>query len=261
MDRLLSRLERRFGRFAIENLTLFIVGGMALVFVLAQISPEYVAALVLDLKRVRAGEVWRLFTYLFLPTTFQPLWFIFSLYMTYLIGTNLESEWGAFKYNVFYLMGMAGTTLAAYLTGGAQGNEYLNLSLFLAFATLFPEIEFRLYFILPVKVKWLGLLSAGFLVFSFVLGDWTTRGAIIAAVANYFLFFGGHLLQIVRGRHVRAVQAARRASLSSVPPPRETRACAICGASEDDGADIRVCTCEKCGGKPRNLCLPHARSH
>lgn len=235
---------------------------MAVVFVLASIRPEFTDLLTLDLARVRAGQVWRLFTYLFLPESDSPIWVLLSFYWLWLVGSNLENEWGPLKFNVYYLVGMIGTTVAAWVTGGAVGNFWLNTSLYLAFATVFPDFELYLFFILRVKVKWLGLLLAAVLVFEAVTGSWATRGAIIAALANYFLFFAGQMQYLFRARQLEVQQAVRRAS-SRPPPPIKTgtRVCAICGAKEEDGADIRVCSCEKCGGKPRDLCLEHARKH
>ena len=124
MDRLLARLERRLGKFAIERLITFIVGGMAIVYVLSLGAPHYQTLLTLDISKVRSGQVWRLFTDLFLPTAHSPFWFLISLDFTYLVGSSLENEWGAFKFNVFYLMGMVGTTIAAFATHGAQGNDF-----------------------------------------------------------------------------------------------------------------------------------------
>ncbi|MDF2698262.1 MAG: hypothetical protein K0S65_6645, partial [Labilithrix sp.] len=100
MDRLLARLERKLGRFAIERLTTFIVGGMAIVFVLAYAKPEIIDYLTLDPSRV-LKEPWRFVTYFFIPTSMKLVWILFSLYWTWLVGTNLENEWGAFKFNVF----------------------------------------------------------------------------------------------------------------------------------------------------------------
>jgi membrane associated rhomboid family serine protease len=260
MDRLLARLERRFGKYAVENLTVVIVGGMAAVFVVGMMNPRFLELLVLDLEQVKRGQVWRLFTYLFLPTSGSMLWILLSIYWVWLIGSNLEAEWGAFKFNVYYLVGMLGTTAAAWLVGGGATNEYLNHSLFFAFATLFPDFEIFLFFLLRIKVKWLALLDAGYLALSFFEGSSIQRAAIVAALLNYFLFFSGTLWALLRSRNLQVRQAARRASLER--PPRATggRTCAICGKSEDDGADIRVCSCAKCGG-PRTLCLEHARNH
>ncbi len=260
MEKLLSRLELRLGRFAIQRLTTFIVGGMALAFVLSQVREEFLALLVLDLRQVAEGQVWRLVTYLFVPPAQSPIWLLFALYMTWLIGSNLENEWGAFKFNVFYLLGMLGTTAAALITGHAQGNTWINASLFFAFATVFPDFQILIFFVLPVRVKWLGMLAAAGIVYQFAMGDLSTRAAIGAAMINYLLFFGGHLAALVRGRRLSVRQAARRTSMRPAAPAAESKVCAICGARQSDGADIRVCSCEKCGG-PRQLCLEHARNH
>jgi membrane associated rhomboid family serine protease len=260
MDRLLARLERKLGRFAIERLTTFIVGGMALVFVLAFAKPELIGRLTLDPDRA-LHEPWRFVTYLFLPTSSSLFWVLFSLYWTWLVGTNLEHEWGAFKLNVYYLLGAIGTTAAAWLTHQPQGNFWLNTSLFFAFATLFPNYEILIFFILPVRVKWLALLTLGLVGFYFVMGDLGVKAAIAVALGNYLLFFAGHLIGLARGKRLEARQAIRRGSLRPDPVKDVTdRVCAICGARQDAGADIRVCTCEKCGG-PRQLCLEHARNH
>jgi membrane associated rhomboid family serine protease len=271
MERLLSRLERHFGRFAISGLPMLIVAGMAIVLVLGMLQPAYLAMLELDIPRVfgrggaRFPEVWRLVTYLFLPRSMSPIWAFFQLWWTWFVLSNLESAWGAFKLNAFYLVGMLGTTAAAVIVGGAEGNVWLTLSAFLALATIYPDYEILVFFVLPLKLKWIALLSVAPVAISFFLGGWDDRAAILAGFTNYFLFCGGILVDALRGRRIEVRQAARRAN--QVAEKRDSarptggRVCAICGAKEDDGADIRVCSCEKCGGKPRTLCLEHARNH
>src|SRR5271170_2215547 len=129
MERLLARLERRIGRFAFPNLTWVIVCAMGVVFVLSMLKPEFEQSLTLDLGAVKHGQVWRLFTYLFIPPNAQfcglpkPIVMLFALYFIWLMGTNLESEWGAFKYNMFWLVGMIGTTVAAVIAGGGATNQ------------------------------------------------------------------------------------------------------------------------------------------
>lgn len=271
MDRLLARLERTFlGKLAVPHLTLLIVGGMAVAFVLGAMRPEFLQALELDLGAVRAGQVWRLFTFLFIPPRMSPIWVIFALYMTYLFGSNLESNWGTFKFNVFYALGALGTVGAAWITGMPQGSFWLNTSLFLAFANVFPTYEIYIFFILPVRVKWLGLLTGGYLAYAALTGDMGMRAAIAVAMVNYFVFFARTLVDLMRGRSAEVRQRARRAGFtqggatgSRRPPPSDVvkaRVCAICGARQDEGADIRVCTCPKCAPK-RELCLEHARNH
>jgi membrane associated rhomboid family serine protease len=268
MDRLLARLERTLGRFAIERLITFIVGGMAIVFLLSQAKPEFLSYLRLDPSRA-LKEPWRFVTYLFIPPSDSTIWVLFALYWTWLIGANLEQEWGAFKLNVYYLIGALGTTAAAWITGEPQANFWLNTSLFFAFATVFPNYEIYVFFIIPIRVKWLALLTLAFVGLNFFAGDIGVKAAIAVALGNYLLFFAGHLLALARGQQLQMRQAVRRTQFRPAKTERTSdvgsaasasRACAICGARQDEGADIRVCSCEKCGG-PRELCLEHARNH
>ena len=263
MDRFLAKLERNYGKFAFGHLTEFIVGGMALVFVLNRLRGGFADQLVLDPDAVMRGQVWRLVTYLFLPRTDSILFILFALSWAYTIGTSLQAEWGALKLNVFYFLGMLGTTAAAWIVGGAVGNTWLNMSCLLAFATLFPEFEFNPIIFIPlsVKVKWFGILVGLYALYKALSGDWYDRAAIAAALGNYFLFFGGHLIGMMRSRNLVVRQTARRGeNLDVSEKPTGGRSCAICGKAEDDDADIRKCTCDKC--KPfRNLCLEHARNH
>ncbi len=262
MDRLLARLERSFlGKLAIPNLTTFIVGGMAIVFVLGMLRDGYLEFLALD-PRLVPTQPWRLVTYLFLPPATSPIWVLFALYFTWLIGSNLENEWGAFKLNAYYHVGAIGTTVAALVTKQPQTNVWLNFTLYFAFVTLFPDYEILIFFVLPVRIKWVALIGGAFIVYSFLVGSLGEKAAIGAAFANYLLFFAEHGLSLLKGRRLEVRQRARRAAqgTSTRPPKPAGRACAICGARQDDGADIRVCSCEKCGG-PRDLCLEHARNH
>jgi membrane associated rhomboid family serine protease len=260
MDRLLARLERRIGRYAIPNLILFVVGGMAIVWVLSQSRPDFVGRLVLDMDDVKRGQVWRLVTFLFIPPPSSAIWVLVNLYFTWWVGSSLEQHWGSFKFNVYYFIGAAATIVAA-LIAGPTSNTWLDASLFLAFATIFPDVTILLFFILPIRVKWLGIIAAVGIAVAFALGDWVTRASIIAALVNYILFFGAHWRQLWRQRGLAVRQRARREQFRSNAPVFGQRVCAICGVREADGADIRVCSCEKCGGQPRSLCLEHARNH
>lgn len=259
MDRLLTRLERRFGRWAIHNLTWYIVGLGAVVFALEFAKPGFTSMLTLDPELVKRGEVWRLITFLFIPLDASPIFIFFALYLTWMFGTSLEAEWGAFRYNVFYLLGMLGTAAAAFVTGEPASNVYLNTTIFLAFATIFPDFTLLLFFILPVKVKWLGWLAAAGLVVTIATAPLGHKIAVVVAVANYLIFFQGHIRQVFRRSATRARSAAQRTKFQ--PPPPRVRRCAICGKSDDQpDVDIRVCSCDRCG-KPTEYCLEHARNH
>lgn len=269
MERLLARLERRFRRLAIPGLPKLLAGGMGIAYLGTMARPALGEMLLLDRRAILAGQAWRLLSWLFIPPDDLflglhggPIMVMFGIYMTWLFGSALEDEWGTFKLNAFFFAGVLGTVVAGMATGHPMDNGAFMLSLFLAYATLFPDTVFRIMFILPVRAKWLGLLAAAGIALNVIVGGWGTRFATIASVGNYLLFFAGHWWDWWKDRNLRVRQAARRARGEGAPGPKVGgRRCAICGASEDDGADIRVCTCDKCGGKPRTLCLEHARNH
>ncbi len=264
VEALLRRLERRFGSYAVERLAFSIACGMVAVFLFVQYSPSFEGRLTLDLDRVKAGEVWRLFSFILLPTSRNWIWFFFGVLWFASVGQTLEDRLGAFRFNVYYLLGMLGTLAAALITGDAVGNVWLNSSLILAFATLFPDYPVRLYFVLEVRMKWIGFLTAGVMVFQVISATWPVRAALLAAMSNYFLFFGAELIAAWRGHRMGVRQEARKVEAPIGPRALGGRACAMCGAAEDNGADIRVCSCETCKaaiGVSRMLCLEHARNH
>ena len=154
---------------------------------------DIVEKFILIPSKIMEGEVWRLITYIFLPPTLSLIWIIFVLMFYYMIGTGLESTWGSFKYNIYYLIGMVGTTVAAFISGYGTDAMYLNLSLLLAFAYLYPNHEILLFMILPVKIKYLAYIDLVFLVFSFVSGDLSVKLAIVASLVNFLIFFGKDL--------------------------------------------------------------------
>jgi membrane associated rhomboid family serine protease len=261
MERFLARLERRFGRYAIPNLILYVIGGTAVVWAASMQHPETQVRLMLDWDDVRRGQYWRLITFVFVPPHSSTFSLFLNLYFMWWVGSSLEQHWGAFKFDVYYFAGVVSLIVAAMITGAAS-NLWLNdASLLLAFATLFPDVEILLFFVLPIRVKWLGILGAAVVAFFFATGGWITRASIGASLAGYLLFFSGHWWDAWRGRSVIVRQRARRREIESSAPALGQRACAICGAREADGADIRVCSCEKCGKKPRALCLEHSRNH
>ena len=228
---LLDSLERRFGRFAIPGLIRIVAGFNALVFVLARLNPQFVQMLDLDRSAILHGEVWRLVTYIFIPTTNNPIWIVFVLLFLWFIGEGLERAWGAFRLNLFYLLGMIGTTIAAFFFGSNFSNTMLNASLFFAFARFYPEEVIYVFFILPVKVKWLAWISAALLLFGFVSSPNSYRMAVIAALANYIIFFGPEIVRAARNRH-ETVTRRRRFEEKSRPEEEALHHCAICGATE-----------------------------
>ena len=187
----LDKLERKFGRFAIPGLMRIIVIGMTLVFCCNLLFPQVnlLSYLYFSPTLIAQGQVWRVFTFLFLPPETSLIFILFSLYFYYFIGNSLENQWGSFRFNVYYLVGIIGTIIAGFIAGGAT-NSYLNLSLFFAFAAIFPDMQVLLFFLIPIKVKWLALVDAVLFAFQLLFGTWSTRAVIIASLINFLLFFG-----------------------------------------------------------------------
>jgi hypothetical protein len=269
MDRLLTSLERRFGRLAPTGLTLYLVGLQGLVYLVLMVRPDFAQALVLSPEALAGGEVWRLVTFLFLPWqvgggVLGPVWTFFALMLLHTIGTALEQAWGAFRFDAFLLVGIL-ATVASSLFFGSVTNEYLLTSMWLAFAVEFPAYEILLFFVLPVKMQWLGLLSGAFLVYQLVMAPLPAKAGVLVAMGAFLLFCGGTLLSRLRGqRRVQARGAALQRFRDIAAPPKRERVCARCGKSERDDPklEFRVCSCEvKCGGKLTEYCLEHARSH
>lgn len=200
--RVLDRLEKKFGHLAIRGLMLYIVALNLAVFLLALVDPSgnLTGKLALVPSQVFKGEVWRLITYIFIPPSASVLWILFTLYFYYLIGTSLEHEWGSFRFNVYYFVGMIGTTCAAFITGGQATAVYLNLSLFLAFASLYPNYEILLFFLVPVKMKYLAWLNWLFIAYTVVFQPIPMKIAAIVSIINYFVFFGTELWDNLKAR-------------------------------------------------------------
>ena len=209
MEKFINLLERRIRRFAIRDLMKYVSFGM-IAFYLASFffqgtitvlgrEQTFLGLLVLDRDALFAGQVWRLISYIFLPPDMSLLFLLLSVYLYYMIGTNLERQWGSARFNIYYLIGMFGTTVAALLVGFGT-NTFLNYSLFFAFAALFPNVEFRIFFFLPVKVKYLAYLNAAFFAYSFVVGDWSVRAMILVSLLNFFLFFSGRVFLRIKVR-------------------------------------------------------------
>lgn len=228
---ILDRLEKHLGRFAVPGLIRYVVGLNALVFVLAAIQPEYLQALALDRQAILRGEVWRAVSWIFIPETKSVFWIFFYLIFTWWIGETLEQNWGTFRMNAYYFLGMLLCILSALAFGASGGNFFLNLSLFLAVATLAPDFEILLFLILPVKMKWIAIISlvapAGYLLF----GSLAERMMVLMCLGNYLLFFGPGF---VRAWMDSSKTAARRKKFAAIAKSHtETlHRCEVCGLTE-----------------------------
>ena len=241
----LDRAERHLGRLAVPHLTLILVIGQVLFFLLGASSPQtgLLDLMRLDIHKVLAqGEVWRLITFLFIPPDSHPIFLFFAWYLFYLMGTALERHWGAFRFNLFVLIGWLGTAAIAFLPPGLPvTNTYLAGSVFLAFAFLFPDFQILLFFILPVRIKWLALITWIQYAVSFLLADnWTERFVILATVGNFLLFFGQAIARRMRSANRRMTLQATAIRDNRIPTHR-CRVCGITNLSHPD-TDFRYCT-------------------
>ncbi len=188
--KLLDQLERKHPNWGIPNLMMHITILTAIVYIMSLFRIDFVNFLYLTRAGVLQGQVWRLITFVLVPPSWSPIWILFILYLYYFIGNTLESTWGTLKFTAYYGICILATIAAAMIFGGGYDGTYVNLSLFLAFAFLYPNYEFLLFFILPVKVKYLAYLDLAFLAISFFTNTLTVKLAIIASLAGFLLFFG-----------------------------------------------------------------------
>ena len=194
----ITKLERKYGRFCIPNLINILIGGQILVYAIELFVNQYISFyLSLSRSALFAGQIWRLFTFVFIPQSTSPLGLVLTLYFYYLIGNTLENTWGDFQFNVYYLCGMLGAILAAALTGYGT-SYYINLSLFFAFAMLYPDFQVLLFFIIPIKMKYMALFSGALCLIDLLMGGWSTRAAVLLSLANFLLFFGGDFFRTVK---------------------------------------------------------------
>ncbi|PYI94646.1 MAG: hypothetical protein DME97_01325 [Verrucomicrobia bacterium] len=245
--RMLDKLERRLGFIAIPGLIRIVVGFTALAYVLTFLNPEIFSVLDLKPERIRHGEIWRLITYIFIPRgiggagSLQPLWVVLALWFLWFIGEKLEAVWGPFRTTLYFLVGMIGTTIAAFLFGAQFSNSMLGLSIFFATAWFCPDEVIYVLFILPMKFKWLAWISAAFLLLGFATGPLSEKAAMIAAFSNFFIFFGPEIVH--RVRHRQEVSSRRKRFEEQARPEDEPlHRCTTCGATEltDPSLEFRV---------------------
>lgn len=280
----MGKFERKYGKYAIKNLSLMLILCYACGTVISMINPTFLYYLTLDPYKILHGQVWRLVTWIVSPPSSSNLFFLLiTLYFYYSLGTALERTWGDYRYNMYIFSGMIFTVLGSFLLMGYSylfegatvayyGEEYyfsvmasyfstyyVNMSIFLAFAATFPDIQVLLMFFIPIKVKWMGIIYAAMLVYEFVSYPYYLRFVIAASLLNFIVFF-----ITSRGKiHYSPKQVKRRQEFR-----RETRRaaavtkhkCAICGQTEEDNPDLEFRFCSKCNGN-YEYCQNHLFTH
>lgn len=307
-------MERKIGKYAIHHLTLVMIGCYVIGYVLQLINPNAVSFMTLDPVYILQGQVWRIITWIIIPPesmSTDGLGIFFTLVMLFFylsIGDSLEKSWGAFRYNVFIFGGMLITVIAAFLCyfifsailgqpvgiGGAFSTYYITTSIFLAFAATFPDARVMLYFVIPIKVKWLGILYAAFFVYDMVgyfrliisggIFYWIYVIAMIASLLNFIIFFFStrsfHRFSPGEQKRRRDFRKAMEHANRAAPPggyaerasekskgtsfpagnslPRHR--CEICGRTEISNPELEFRYCSKCSGN-HEYCMDHLFTH
>ena len=268
----LDKLERKFGKYAIHNLMYYIIILYILGLVIQMVNPSlYTQWLGLDAEAILHGQIWRIVTFIIQPPNASFLFMAFALYFYYMVGQALEYMWGAFRFNVYIFGGMIFTVLGALLLyviygvntpismGGSFSTYYINMTIFLAFAMCYPDMRIMLYFIIPIKMKWMAGIYAALIIYEMIISSWGGRVAIIASVLNFLIFF--FTTRNYRSVSPKEVHRKRTYHRQVQQPKGVTRhKCAICGRTELDDPNLEFRFCSKCNGN-YEYCQDHLFTH
>ena len=294
----LNRLERKLGRYAVPNLMLYMIVLYGAGFLLEMMAPTfYIRWLSLDVYRILHGEVWRLVTFVLQPPSDNLFWVFLELYIYYSIGRSLESMWGSFRFNVYFFSGLLFQIVAAFLfygiaclvlgqgmvyvsTVGIGSMYYVNRSMFLAYFVMMPNATFLMFFLIPVKAKWLGILYGalmGYEAISIITHYGFRAGgpyalAIVVSVLNFIIFF----LATRNYRRISPSEMKRKAEFRRKMHDAKWESgnvvefrgrnvitrhkCAICGRTELDDDSLEFRFCSKCEGN-YEYCSDHLYTH
>ena len=274
----LDKLERKLGRFAIPNLTVYLLVGYVIGFGIVNLMRDMVGYLTLEPALILRGQVWRLISWVLIPPTDNLISLVFLVLLYYSLGTALERTWGSFRYNVYIFSGLLFTVLAVfglyafyYFRYGVEvplsmigliGTNYITMSIFLAFAAIYPNMEVMLYFILPIKMKWMALVYVVLAGYDFINGGIGIRVAIGASLLNFVIFF----LSTRNFKRFGPREQARKAKFKKQSRPHMTytngahHRCAVCGRTELDDPCLEFRFCSKCNGN-YEYCQDHLFTH
>lgn len=280
----LNKMERKFGRYAIKNLTMFIIATYVLGYVLEFVAPNLTVYLLLDPYYILHGQIWRLVSWLLIPPESLDIFTIIMLFFYYSIGTTLERTWGSFRYNVYIFGGILWTIIGSFvlyiillvqygtgvpfeMMGYAFTTYYVSMAIFLGFAMTYPDMQVLLYFIIPLKIKYLAYLDVAYLVYAMVRGNIFSRIVIICSLMNAIIYF----LMTRNYRRIDPREIHRKQTFKkAVNPGSINRArtgsaisrhkCAICGRTELDDPTLEFRFCSRCNGN-YEYCQDHLFNH
>ena len=278
----IDKLERKFGRFGIPNLTIYMIVCYVIGYALMIVNPGILNWLSLEPAYILRGQVWRLVTWvLYPPSTSGVLWFAIAvLFLYYPIGTSLERTIGTFKYTLYILSGVIFTILGAFilyfllggnvLVGNVFSTYYISLSTFLAYAMCYPDMQVLLMFIIPVKMKWMAIFYVVIVVYEMIqyimAGAWYLVIPIVASLLNFIIFyFGTKDFSRYNPKEVHRRNEFRRAMepqgrMKSGSGSVTKHKCAICGRTELDDPNLEFRFCSRCNGN-YEYCQDHLFTH
>ncbi len=276
-----SKWERKFGKFAIKHLTLYIITAYAIGYLLQMMNQNVLYMLTLDVNQILQGEVWRVVTWLLVPPSSFDFFTLLMLYVYYNIGTTLEIVWGTWKYNVYIVRGILITVAAAFLYLGFEAlfglgtsaenltilsmnasfyfsTYYVNLSILLGYAMTFPERQMLLMFVFPIKIKVLGIIYALLLGYTFLVGGSVEKFVIGASLLNIAIFF------FMNNRKFSPKQVMRQqkhtSQVKKVEKANAIHKCHVCGRTNSTNPELEFRYCSKCNGN-YEYCQEHLFTH
>ena len=266
----LKNLRRKFNLFCfrnrdkgIPNLMLYIAIGTAIVYLMSNMTGNYFLynLLCFDRTAILHGQIWRLFTY---PLTYGAgsiLLTAISLFVYYSLGRAMESIWGTMKFNLFYFTGMVMMDIYCMIFGGRASVTYLNLSLFLGYATMYPDAQFLLFFVIPVKAWIFALFDLALVALDFLTLPFPANLFPIISLANYFLFFGPDVANVLprswrmklrKGRKTVHTAQPKVVPFTTAPRKQEkpayTHRCTVCGRTDVSNPELEFRYCSRCAG-------------
>lgn len=264
----INKLERKFGRFAVHNVMIYLIVLQAIGFLLQQTN-VYMLYLALDPAMVFHGQVWRLITFLAIPSSSNIFWFVFSAFCFYTIGRLMEQLVGTFRTNLYLLVGIVGIIVGTFIVyffygsfwavvASAGATTDLYLTMLLAIATLVPEAQFSLYGIIPIKAKWLGIFYGVILVYQLIQNSWPGRIMLVMTFLNFVLFFILYHKPAQQAKQAKRKVVYQRQVHRSSSGPRHR--CAVCGRTELDDPSLEFRFCSKCEGN-YEYCQDHLYTH
>ena len=283
MKKLSSAVDRfalEHPRFGLPGLMRYIVFGNVIAFFLLRLTGAAVLYLGFDWYAILHGQIWRLVTFIFIPQTAEPFQLILSLYFIYFIGTMLEREWGTPRFNLYYLSGVVLTILAAVIShyafgySSVLGTYYVGMSMFLAFAALYPDAQLLLMYIIPIKAKWLALADLALfgvdIVKALLRGNYLSALLPVAALLNFLIYFWYDISDAIdrsRGcaRHRNSHQtiqfkAAVRQQRKKEAERGYRHKCCICGRTDTEYPNLEFRYCSRCAGY-HCFCMDHIFNH